>query len=456
MVAEKYICHGCIGDEYISKEIKKRGNTYERCSYCASRKKTIDISALAEEMHKVFTRYYRSRTDGDLYPGYNLGDPAETIIYECLGVDEDISTDIHNILKELYNDYFDGEVYSDDVEYKADLPSSEMFDYKWREIKKSLQGEARFFNQKVKDFFDEIFHKMENLHTVDNQTAINIITPEQNFFRARVFEDHSQVEDALRHPERHFGPPPQLFATPGRMNAQGISVFYGAFSPDIAISEVRPAVGSYVVVAEFNPLNPLRILNISSLDRLRQNKGSYFDPEYVDQLGRTSFLQTLSQKLSIPVSGKKTETEYLITQAVAEYLSIMKDPSIDGVMFKSTQVAIDDKGKQHGDLSQHNIVLFSKSAKVQDAEHTRDRYCINLFEYDYEKNGCGSWLEPTIQLIEQKSKRNFFSQGKSPFNDYSLVLNPDKLVLHEIKGVIIQYTPYPIKRSADMPFKQND
>lgn len=453
MDVEKYICYDCVGDEYISKEIKKRGSSSERCSYCSSRKKTIGISNLAEEMHKVFTRYYRSRTDGDLYPGYNLGDPAETIISECLQIDEDITTDIHDALKSLYNDYFDGEVYSDDVEYKSDLPSSEMFDYKWQEIKKSLQGEARFFNQKVKDFFEEIFHKIENLHTIDNQNAISIISGEQSIFRARVFEDYLQVEDALKHPERHFGPPPQPLATSGRMNAQGISVFYGAFSSDIAISEVRPAVGNHVVVAEFNPLKPLRVLNISSLDKLRYDKGSYFDPEYADQLGRTSFLQTLSQKLRLPASGKKTESEYLITQAVAEYLSVLKDPSIDGIIFKSTQVAIDDKDKQNGPLSQHNIVLFSKSAKVQDAEQMHERYSVNLFEYDYDESACGSWLEPTIKFIDQNSKKTFLSHGKSLFNDYSLKLNPCKLVLHEIEGVVFQNKPHQINLGPDISSK---
>jgi DNA-directed RNA polymerase subunit RPC12/RpoP len=441
---DKYICHSCVSDKYVKNEIIENGVSSGRCSYCGSRKKTIDIVLLAEDMHKVFSNYYRSRTDGDLYPGYNTGDSAEFVISECLGVDDDVATDIHYALQESYNDLFDDEVYGDEVEYKRELPSSEMFDFKWREIKKSLQGEARFFNQKVKDFFDEIFLNIETFRTVDNKSAISRLTPERSIYRARVFEDLNQVADALKHPERQFGPPPQLLATSGRMNAQGISVFYGAYSPHISISEVRPAVGNYVVVAEFNVMRPLRILDISLLDNIRLDKGSFFDPQYVDLLGKISFLKTLSQKLRIPVSGKRTEVEYLITQAVAEYLSVLKEPAIDGITFKSTQASINDKKNKIGKIDLSNIVLFSKSSKVEDADSAQDRYYVNLIEcyeesYQYR-------LDPTIQLIGNESEPPLLNQGHLHPKEFCLKLNTNKMVLHEIEGIIFQEKPHNIRK----------
>ena len=410
---------------------------------------TLSICDIAECMHTVFTRFYRCRADAGLYPGYCFGNSAEEIIAECIGVNEDISTDIHNALKDSYNDYYNDNCYSDEFEYKEELPSSENFDFKWQEIKKSLQGEARFFNQKVKEFFDEIFYEIENLHTIDSQQAVSIIGPEQRIFRARVFEDYNKVEKALEKPEKNFGPPPQPLATSGRMNAQGIPVFYGAFSPDIAISEVRPAVGSHVVVAEFNPLKQLRVLNISSFDRLRSKKGSYFDPLYGEQLAKISFLRTLSRKLTLPVSGKKTESEYLITQAVAEYLSVLRDPVIDGIIFKSTQVALIDKKNMNADLSQHNIVLFSKSSKVQDADNSSIMYAINLMEEEYDENSMNCRLEPTIQCKVPSNREMLCLSNRSSSNDYSLKLNISKMVLHEIEGVVFQNKPYEITQLAN-------
>lgn len=413
-------------------------------------KKIIHISELAEEMHHVFTRFYRASADAELYSGYSFGDSAEYVIAECLKVDEDISTDIHDALKDLYNHYYDGDVYRDEYEYKENLPSTDTFDYKWQEIKKSLQGEARFFNRKVKKFFEEIFHQIDNLHTTDNQQAVSIIGTEQGIFRARVFENYSKVEEALEQPERHLGPPPQQLATSGRMNAQGIQAFYGAFSHDIAISEVRPAVGNHVVVAEFNPLKPLRVLNISSLERLRPDTGSYFDPVYGDQLAKTSFLRTLSRKLTLPVSGERTESEYLITQAVAEYLSVLREPAIDGIIFQSTQVALDDERHKSTDLSQHNIVLFSKSAKVQDGELSSLKYAVNLMEEDYDDNAGRSWLEPRIQLILPSDSELYRLPHKPTSMDYSLKLNTSKMVLHEIRGVVFQNKPYEITQGPNI------
>ncbi|MDX7018912.1 RES family NAD+ phosphorylase, partial [Klebsiella aerogenes] len=63
------------------------------------------------------------------------------------------------------------------------------------------------------------------------------------------------------------------------MNAKGISVFYGATSKTNAVSEVRPPVGSFVVVSEFRVLRPVRLLDLTVLGRVAVNGVSRFDPE---------------------------------------------------------------------------------------------------------------------------------------------------------------------------------
>ncbi|MGK0707007.1 RES family NAD+ phosphorylase [Yokenella regensburgei] len=102
-------------------------------------------------------------------------------------------------------------------------------------------------------------------------------------------------------PESSFGLPPPELTPSGRMNARGISVFYGATSRKNAISEVRPPVGSYVAVAEFTLLRTVRLLDLSSLKGLAVNGFSRFDPEYLLRYERSSFIQNLSRKLVMPV-----------------------------------------------------------------------------------------------------------------------------------------------------------
>lgn len=449
MGVEKFICHGCVGDSYISNEIKENGSTEERCSYCHGRKKTLPLSELVEPMHRVFKLFYRTRYDADLYPGYCLGSPAEHIIAEDLGVEGDISEDIHAALKEEYNDYHGGDwdAYNEDYVYKRTDFTSGLLEKKWDEVKSSLQSEARFFNNHVKSFFEKIFNGVENLRTEEGRNAVTCIDNSTAIFRARKFDSHGKVEEALQHPERHFGPPPSPLATSGRMNAQGIPVFYGATTPDIAIAEVRPAVGSYVVVAKFMPLKPLRILEMSALDKLVQASGSLFDPDTEEKVSTASFLRKLSRKLTLPVSGN-ADNEYLITQAVAEYLSGACE--LDGLSFKSTQ----QTAEKSSNSNPFNIVLFSQSSSVRDADRHGQQYSVNLFEHDYDEEESYSWLEPKINKIDNSSEGSFLKTKNSlKLKDYALQLDAGGLVFYEIKGVNFQVNDYPVRLASPIASK---
>ncbi len=452
MSCEKFICYKCVSEEYISKFIKTNGENIHRCSYCKSRRKTIPLDDLAEPMHNVFSLYYTCRTNGDLYYGYVFGESAEEVIYECLGVDDEIQSDLHEILQENYNDHYDCTItYDDDFTYKRTHHLTEELDVKWEEIKTSLQSEARFFNSHVKAFFEQIFSDLESHITHDGSNAITYIDSNASLFRARVFDSLDKVENALKHPENEFGPPPHQYATSGRMNAQGIPVFYGAMSSDIAIAEVRPAVGSYVVVAQFKPVRPLRILDISALDKLIPSTDSLFDPATTEKLAISSFLKRLSYKLTIPISGARTDSEYLITQAVSEYLSVSEVNALDGIKFKSTQKACDENSNE----SSYNIVLFTKSSAVAGAENKKTEYAVTMYEYDCDDDSYHQYLSPEICKKEVKAKRkHFYGIDTEEQINISLQLDINSLAIHEIKGVTYQHEEHKIKNGK--PIEKND
>ena len=79
-----------------------------------------------------------------------------------------------------------------------------------------------------------------------------------------------------------LGPPPSDKATAGRMNAEGIPVFYGALEEETCVSEVRAPVGSFLVLVKFDLLNPIRVLDLNALS-IVYSDFSHFDPNYAEK-----------------------------------------------------------------------------------------------------------------------------------------------------------------------------
>jgi hypothetical protein len=138
------------------------------------------------------------------------------------------------------------------------------------------------------------------------------------------------------------------------MNARGISVFYGSNNPKVALAEVRPPVGSEVAVARFEIIRPVRVLDLTVMSEVITT-GSIFDPTFGGRLERTTFLQSLSRRITMPVMPDDETFEYLPTQAIADFLATERTPQIHGIIFPSIQAA-------GGAL---NVVLFHKAARVE-------------------------------------------------------------------------------------------
>lgn len=428
MNEEKYICHKCVSEEYVSQFIRETGKSNRKCSYCNKKFKNVEIEVIAEMLHKVFCENYEQPGEGEFYDNY--GDSGISVIQDELRVDEEPAEDIFGIMRDTYNDHHGIDIiYDECFNYERVKRADNSLGWAWEEMELSLKREARYFNQHVKKFLDELFSELETMKTGDSQKAINDVLADTIFYRARVFENYEDVQAALEHPERFFGPPPHESARSGRMNAHGIPVFYGATSPAIAVAEVRPVVGNFVVVVAFKTLRELKILNISTLNNLSSKKGSIFDESVAEHNKKVSFMRTLARKLTMPVSGKKPENEYLITQAVSEYLAISDKFNLDGISFDSTQYS----GNAPDEVGQQNIVLFNKSSNIMNSGTSEKSFVVNLFEHieygEYE-------FYPIIHPYEYDTKRGkLISSMRSETYLYTLELISDRITFHEITGV---------------------
>ncbi|MHA6853476.1 RES family NAD+ phosphorylase [Ralstonia pseudosolanacearum] len=268
--------------------------------------------------------------------------------------------DVLAILEERHGD-FDKAAIGEESEFSADSyydekgPDNQGWQEEWRDFEHLLKTQARFFSHTAADHLAQVFGGIDELKTRDARPLVvdaGPVTALDHLYRARVFQTEDRLEEALSRPDLHLGSPPPNMARAGRMNAQGISVFYGATDASVAIAEVRPPVGSKIAVAKFGIFRPLRLLDLTALKDVHVT-GSIFDPSLKRRLERASFLRTLEFRMARPVMPDDEALDYLPTQAVADFLATMNQPRLDGIVFPSAQTR-----------AGCNVVLFHHAAKV--------------------------------------------------------------------------------------------
>lgn len=296
--------------------------------------------------------------------------------------------------------------------------------------------QARFFGHHSKELLAATFADIDNIDVISaggRQPLVIDIGPESRLkaiFRARVFQTDDTLREALCRPDRVLGPPPAEIAPAGRMNARGISVFYGATDSEVAIAEVRPPVGSLVAIARFEIVRPLRILSLGYL-AFANAQGSIFDETYAALRQRAAFLQTLSDYLCEPVVPAGQDLGYLPTQAVADFLATENCPRLDGVAFPSTQIF----------GSGQNVALFNKAARVEELDLTKDSVIEATGAVDEEGFYTGYRL--TVRSLRTNSRltpppqrdEHLFLPGKGDHREPALRVDPRSLQVHEVDSV---------------------
>jgi len=110
----------------------------------------------------------------------------------------------------------------------------------WFHFERRLKSEARYFSRTAEQTLRSIFEGIAEHKTEKGRPIIVEAGPGKevsSLYRARAFQSPAKLEEALKRPDKEVGPPPPLAATNGRMNAQGIAVFYGATDPFVALAD---------------------------------------------------------------------------------------------------------------------------------------------------------------------------------------------------------------------------
>ncbi|GGK49374.1 RES family NAD+ phosphorylase [Aliivibrio fischeri] len=409
---DNLVCTVCIGEEFLSQQINSLN--VQTCDYCNESFPCTRIRDISSQVENVLIKHFKrtpnspeswqeaALRDKEIdYEWYRDGDPLLDVICEILQVNQQIAEDVLELLpeKSTYDD-FDECAHDESAHYIDSRNVDPEWEAMWRNLETSIKSEARFFNQTATQVLDEVFNNVGDLKTHVGSPAIVAAGPKttiEYLYRARVHRDDFSLQKTLSSPDTELAPPPSYLASAGRMNPRGISCFYGAIEQSTAISEVRPFVGSYVVVGKFEIIRPLKLIDISALRDIRAN-GSLFDSDYYRAEQQAIFLETLSNQISRPVQPHEAELEYLTTQLVAEYLGV----KWDGIIFSSSQTATPSK----------NIVLFQQASKVAiiDKEPYSD-VKVKLFEIDEDSR----YFSPTVtRMVFESTSPSIKTEGNKP------------------------------------------
>lgn len=429
----KHICAGCIGEPVLRLIVEAASSADFSCDYCTDGLAATPISRVADRCGEVLKTFYEDSSQAMAVVVYDYtpdGEDFPSTIEKLALVSNDVAAEIVAALEDEWpaDPWF--------VQRKeVDSP----WMWEWSQMEISLRNEARFLNPHVADFMARIFGAIASDCTADGAPVLVDAGPgtkHRAFYRARVFQSDQEIEKALTHPEKCLGAPPGGVGSSGRMNAAGLPAFYGATLEKTALAEVRPPVGSKVIVARFDLVRPLKLLNLVLLAQVQLPSGaSLFDTATLAAAQRRDFLRALSEQMTVPVMPGDQDRNYLVTQVVADYLAMHPAAAIDGILYPSVQVS-----KRKGDPNNMNVVLFHKAAFAIDSDSESATATAELWTSHGEE---GEEFDPKILRKVPKPPYRYQVNGFQPAPALKLV--PDSMVIHKVAAVEIKTKPKAVR-----------
>lgn len=361
------VCPHCFEEKELRRRIEeiRPRTSLGRCSF-HPRYKGVPIEYVAEIIDEVFRSTHSIASfnpHSHEYYGEDLHSSLSTLSRPTS--DAVMDAVIDQLLQHDAMQSRDGNepFYERDQYYAEAEPDSYNQNDLWDAFRESVTYAQRFFNNTAKDLIAELFDEIQYQRDNEKNSPVYLISPddpESLFFRARKIDDNDERTKVRASPAEKLGPPPKRLRTPGRMNAAGVSAFYGATTIDTCIAELRPPVGSHVMCAAFRLVRPVLVLDTTRfVSPIRPM--SHFSKKYQKRIRQWTFMKTFMDEIAKPILPTDEYLEYIPTQAVAEYLHhhhIVKhkstDVRIEGIIYKSAQ---NPEGR--------NVVLLGEAAKIQ-------------------------------------------------------------------------------------------
>ena len=354
------ICVDCVTPAQLKKLFDTHGTTGD-CKYCGRNGHAMESKQLFDY---VYERVSENVAVKDDLSHYELG-----MLYHC-GADLIAISDIDIVLMDWFE--LGNEPYFADLcegvppEFRMDDAGNEthfygddgtleqnIYEARWDEFVEDVHFKHRFFNAGADQFLDSVFSVLVTEGNQLKPEVVRTIAQGELLYRARHAQNQKQAEEIIGNPAGQFGSTPRHLASSQRMTPNGISALYCALERETCLSEIRSITGDYVVSAALTPIDELKLLNLTVLDRVEPPALTLLDEGLRESLHRKVFLGSLVKKMSRP-KARNDELSYLSTQVVFEYLRLRFGKQVDGLVFPSVQTG--EAGT--------NVVLFPEASRL--------------------------------------------------------------------------------------------
>lgn len=327
----KFVCAECIDDLELKSFVESNSTEFE-CSYCGkdveevsegieSEPISIDVDDLINRIEERLEVDYDDPVNCLPYESREGGWQASTVwtTYELF---QDELGGFPTSNNELNNDILHG-IDATREWCQRDpfvLSAQEALPFAWDEFCRKIKYQTRFL------FFDpdgrrEEVEEFRNIHPSEMLNVIGRIAKEYKldaelpagtlFYRGRVTEAAKPFKTI-----EELGPPPQDKSQTNRMNAAGISMFYGADSIETCLAELTCKRREIISIGEFELLNGCTIIDLTSLPEYQ----SIYSDASPEMRASISFLHRFVIDAIEPVERDGREhIDYVPTQVVTEY-----------------------------------------------------------------------------------------------------------------------------------------
>lgn len=349
--SDKALCLNHIEDEHLRMRVAAKA-TEHACSFCGLESTEVPIAVNLEHLTEVIYG-----VAGDFYEDSNN---APRIDGETLGEELDTLTVVYNLIDGAVPDAMLDEVAAEvaglinEPEYWVEQDNLSYVEFGWESFANTVKHEARLVLPRAEGSKAGMTPP-ERLHSFlsalsgfvrDEAGLMETLPKGTPVYRARIERDSwSLQKKVIQNPASELGPAPAGSASAGRMNAQGISLFYTATDAETACAEVvAHSPYSEAVVGEYVLQRPMQIFDLTRVP---------VRPSIFDETARASyvfiaFFDLFRDAITKPIIlDDKHPVDYAPTQVVTEFLRWGTGVQFDGIAWGS-RVAPGGK----------NVVLF--------------------------------------------------------------------------------------------------